>query len=470
MTDRREARKSIDLALRIGEMLLVSGAAATDTAATMEAVTRACGLHNVSADVTFNDLTLPHQPNNEEPVTIQVRRVTRRPANYGELVEVDTVVHALVGGTLTRDEARDEVARIVATGPRRRAAAVAIGWGLMGIGVALTLGGTAVVCLLAFLAAVAIDRTRVLLPLERIPLFYQQAAGGFVATLIAVIAAATPLDVNPSRVVSAGIVMLLAGIGITGATQDALTGFPVTATARLLDALLNTTGVIAGVGAGLTLGGLVTVDLGTFTPGAPGVAAAGVTVVGAALAATGFAFASSAPLRSLLAVALVAGLGQAVLYAVDAAGLSRTWGAAAAAVAIGAVCYIVAGRFRVPPLVVVVPAIVPLLPGLDIYRGLALFAAGQDGVLQLASAFAIALALAAGVTLGQYLAQPLKREARRLGTRLSGPHMVGPFRRPSGSEKPGTGVEGADGRGARARPWSSAAGEPATRPPRLGSE
>ena len=306
MTDRREARKSIDLALRIGEMLLVSGAAATDTAATMEAVTRACGLRNVSADVTFNDLTLRHQPNNEEPVTIQVRRVTRRPANYGELVEVDTVVHALVGGTLTRDEARDEVARIVATGPRRRAAAVAIGWGLMGIGVALTLGGTAVVCLLAFLAAVAIDRTRVLLPLERIPLFYQQAAGGFVATLIAVIAAATPLDVNPSRVVSAGIVMLLAGIGITGATQDALTGFPVTATARLLDPLLNTTGVIAGVGAGLTLGGLVTVDLGTFTPGAPGVAAAGITVVGAALAATGFAFASSAPLRSLLAVALVA--------------------------------------------------------------------------------------------------------------------------------------------------------------------
>ena len=30
------------------------------------------------------------------------------------------------------------------------------------------------------------------------------------------------------------------------------------------------------------------------------------------------------------------------------------------------------GRVRVPPLVIVVPAIVPLLPGLAIYRGLAL--------------------------------------------------------------------------------------------------
>ena len=243
-----------------------------------------------------------------------------------------------------------------------------LGWGVMGTGIALTLGGSPVVCLLAFFAAVAIDGTQVLLPLRRIPAFYQQAAGGFVATLIAVIAAVPRLEVDPSRVVTAGIVMLLAGVGITGATQDALTGFPVTATARLLDALLNTAGIIAGVGAGLTLGGLLSVELGTFTPGAAGLAAAGITVFGAALAAAGFAFASCAPLRSLVAVALVAGLGQAVLLAVDAADLGRTWGSASGAVTIGAICYVVSGRFRVPPLVVVVPAIVPLLPGLDIYR------------------------------------------------------------------------------------------------------
>ena len=134
---------------------------------------------------------------------------------------------------------------------------------------------------------------------------------------------------------------------------------------------------------------------------------------GAALAAAGFAFASYAPLRSLVAVGLVGALGQAVLLGVDSADLGRTWGSAAAAVTIGAVCYLVAGRFRVPPLVVVVPAIVPLLPGLDIYRGLALLAEGKDGVLPLASALGTAVALAAGVILGQYLAQPLKREAHR---------------------------------------------------------
>ena len=166
----------------------------------------------------------------------------------------------LVTGYITRNQARDEVASIVSTGHSGDRWAVRVGWGFMGAGVALTLGGTPLVCLLAFLAACAIDGTPPL-PQHRIPAFYQQAAGGFVATLIAVAASATALDVNPSRVVTAGIVMLLAGVGIMGATQDALTGFPVTAGARLIDALLNTAGIIVGVGAGLTVGDLFGVGL-----------------------------------------------------------------------------------------------------------------------------------------------------------------------------------------------------------------
>lgn len=425
MTDRREVYEALDLALRVGEVLLSSGAGAADVTATMLEVTRACGVRNVTADVTFVDLTLRHQPSRDEPAALQVRRVNRRPVDYADLIEVDETVGDLVAGTVTRSEARDRVARIVSTGHQRHRGAVTLGWGLMGAGIALTLGGGPVVCLLAFVAACGIDATQRLLPPQRIPSFYQQAAGGFVATMVAVGASATALDVNPSRVVTAGIVMLLAGVGILGATQDALTGFPVTAAARVIDAFLNTAGIIAGVAAGLTVGDLLGVGLLNVTVGAAGLAEAGVTVVGAALAASAFAYASYAPWRALIAGGLVGALGQAVVLAVDTSAIGRTWGAAAAAIVIGAVCHLAAGRFHVPPLVVVVPAIVPLLPGLDVYRGLALLAEGKDGVLQLASALATALALAAGVILGQYVARPIKREAGRLERRLSGPRMVG---------------------------------------------
>jgi len=75
-----------------------------------------------------------------------------------------------------------------------------------------------------------------------------------------------------------------------------------------------------------------------------------------------------------------------------------------------------------------VSGVVPLLPGLSIYRGLSLLAdGGAAGLLPLVSAAAIAIALSSGVILGEYIAQPLKREARRLESRLAGPRLVGPL-------------------------------------------
>ena len=117
-------------------------------------------------------------------------------------------------------------------------------------------------------------------------------------------------------------------------------------------------------------------------------------------------------------------------------GFSRAWATAIAAFFIGLVSYAVAGRVRVPPLVVVVSAVVPMLPGLSIYRGLALLGEGgnatSDGLLAMATAASVAIALASGVILGEYVAQPLKREAEKVEQRLSGPRLVGPLRMRTG--------------------------------------
>ena len=179
--------------------------------------------------------------------------------------------------------------------------------------------------------------------------------------------------------------MLLArGLVCWAPPRTRWTVFPITATARLINASLDTVGIIAGVAAGLTFGEMVGVGIEDFKPGASGLAGAGVTVVGASLAAAGFAFASYDPLRSLIAVGVVGALGQTVDGpASPAARRSARPGGprrppspsvpSATSSPVGSGC---------PPLVVVVPAIVPLLPGLQIYRGLALLAQGQDGVVR----------------------------------------------------------------------------------------
>ncbi len=424
----RDVFKTLDLALRIGEMLLSSGAGAADVTATMLAVTRALGLRGVVADVTFTALALHHQVSLDEPGSVQTRRVTHREIDYEDLTLVDHLVRDVVDGNLDRDEARAALARIVSSGHRRPRWAVNLGWGAVGAGTALLLGGGAVITLVAFAAAVCIDRIQRAMTVRRMPVFYQQVAGGLFATLLASAIAAAGLDIDPSLVVTASIVMLLAGIGFVGATQDALSGFPLTAGARSLEAMLATAGIIAGVTGGFDLADALGVDLGRLDPGAYDLANPALLTLGGAVVSAAFAFSSYAPLRTLVPVALVGSLASMVYSLAVNLHVGPAWSTAFAAVAVGVISYTVAGTIRVPPLVVVMCGVVPLLPGLAIYRGLAQLALGQGGTLSLVGAAATAIALASGAILGQYLAQPLKREARRLETRLSGPRLVGPLR------------------------------------------
>jgi uncharacterized membrane protein YjjP (DUF1212 family) len=430
-TDRqgtREVYQTLDLGLRIGEMLLASGAGAADVSATMSSVVRACGLRGATADVTFTELAMSHQTGFDDPALIQIRQVRHRDIDYEDLTLVDHLVRDLLAARVDRDGARSRLARIVSSGHRMPRWAVTVGYGVMGAGTGVLVGGTWLVGLIAAVASMAVDVIQRQLSRRRFPGFYQQVAGGLFATSIAVGTAAAGVHVSPSLVVTAGIIMLLAGINFMGAIQDALTGFPLTAGARILEAVLATAGVIAGVSGGLTVGHLLGVDLGRLEPGATSLSDIPVMTLGAAVAAAAFAFASYAPLRSLAPIALVAATGEVTFFVVFDRGLGVAWASATAAVLIGVVSYSVAGRVRVPPLVVVVPAIVPLLPGLSIYRGLSLLAGGEDGIVPIINAAGIAIALASGVIFGEYLAQPLKREARRLESRLSGPRLVGPLR------------------------------------------
>ncbi len=425
--DLREIAATMDLSLRIGELLLSSGAGASDVSAAMSNVAWACGLRGFSADVTFTELTMTQQSVPEEPAVLQIRQVRRREVDYGDLTEVDHLMRDLVSGTIDRKEAAAQLGRIVSTGHARPRWAVTAALSVMGAGIAVVLGGDWLVVLLAAAAAVLVDVLQRRMSRRRLPAFYQQVAGGLLATLIAVGVAATPAEVSPSLVISTSIVMLLAGVNFLGAIQDALTGFPLTAGARILEAFLATAGIVAGVSGGLQVGELFDVRLGLVDPGAYGLADLPFMVGGGAVAASAYAYSAYAPVRSLAPIAGTAATSLTLYTLVLDRGFGIAWSSALAATLLGLVSYPVARRFRVPALVVVAACITPFLPGLSIYRGLTLLALQPStALLAMVTAIAVAIALSSGVILGEYLAQPLSREARRLEGKLAGPRLVGP--------------------------------------------
>jgi uncharacterized membrane protein YjjP (DUF1212 family) len=430
--DGRDLHLTLDLCLRVGELMLANGAGAADAVASMRLVADHFGLRRADVDVTFTSLSMSYQPEPSEPAVVMIRQVRQRYIDYEDLTRVDQLVRDLLADRLDLGGARTEMAAIASSGHPRSRWSVTAGWGVMCASVALFLGSGPLVAAIALVAAVLIDRMQLAMQRSRLPFFYQQVAGGAVATLIAVACQLVDRGLDPALVVTANIIMLLAGIGFMGGLQDALSGFYITAGARMTEALLATAGIIAGVSGGLAVGDVAGVGIGQIEPASTALETLPVVVAGSAVCAAAFAYASYAPSRSLLPVALVGGLATGVSVLGESAGFGRTWPTGFAAFLIGLVAFAVSGRIRVPPLVVVVPAIVPMLPGLSIYRGLSLLSepsgSTSDGLLAMVTAAAVAISLAAGVILGEYVAQPLKREARRLESRLAGPRLVGPLR------------------------------------------
>ena len=209
MLEARALNLTLDFCLRVGEMLLSSGAGAADVTATMRTLSWHLGVRNPDIDVTFTSLRMSYQPDPEEPPLIQVRQVKQRDIDYEDLTQVDHLVRDVLSDRVDLMGARAALARIVSSGHSTPRWAITLGYGLMCAGVGLQLGGTSTVILIAFAAAVCIDRLQLMMSRRRLPFFYQQVAGGGIATLLATGAAATGLVENPSLVVTANIVMLL---------------------------------------------------------------------------------------------------------------------------------------------------------------------------------------------------------------------------------------------------------------------
>ncbi|MDQ3415780.1 MAG: threonine/serine exporter family protein [Actinomycetota bacterium] len=167
---------------------------------------------------------------------------------------MDDLVDHPVHQTIDRRSARQRIAEISSAAKPYPRWLVSVASGLVAAGMAILLRGNLLEIVVAFVTTVLLDQALRQLARRRIPGFYQQIAGALLATSVTLVLRALDVPVRPSIIIAASIVVLLAGVTIVGAVQDALTGYYVTASARTFEAALLTGGVIAGVSLGLTVG------------------------------------------------------------------------------------------------------------------------------------------------------------------------------------------------------------------------
>ncbi|MPY81020.1 MAG: threonine/serine exporter family protein [Actinophytocola sp.] len=421
----------LELSLRIGEVQMATGAGASDVTATILAVTSALGLPQCEVDVIYTSITVTcHRGTQMAPVTA-VRVVRSRSLDYSRLTAVEELVKQITRGRVSAEDAYAELRRVnAAPHPYPRWVAT-LALGGMAASVTVFINGDPATAVLAFFVSALIDRVGRVLNRYALPMFFQQAVGGLIATLITMAAVSSNIGAfkSPSLVAAAAITVLLSGLGTVSAVQDAITGYNVTAAGRSMEVALMSAGLITGVIIALQFA----VELGlnrTPLPAVPTPQAIGLPIMMLAGAGTAgfFALASYSRVRPLL-VAAVAGMVGAGMYgAIRLAEGDAILATAVAATLVGFSGGLLARRLKVTPLVVAVSGITPLLPGLSTYRGLYELGVAPVGeATTLMKAIAIGLALAAGVVLGEYLAQPVRTRLGKLERKLVGPRMAGPL-------------------------------------------
>jgi uncharacterized membrane protein YjjP (DUF1212 family) len=298
-------RSVLDLTMRLAEVIFAAGAGAEDATAAMEAITRAYGLKGTEANVTHTIIALTHEdPATHESIT-RSRNVKYRSLNYGKLTATSELIAEILDTPPDVAEARKRLATIVSAKPQVPMLYRRLGWSLVGAGAAVLIGGDLVVMIAAFIATFFIDLITTSLDRRQVPVFYQNVVGGAIGPIVASIVALIDHSANPSLVIIATIIMLLAGVTTFGAVHDTLSGFYLTGTARMMEALLITGGLVTGVAGASLLLGRLGLQLRVDSNLAPTLADLPVLLAASVVIVVGFSLAVQVPWRAFWVVCLL---------------------------------------------------------------------------------------------------------------------------------------------------------------------
>ncbi|GGB43805.1 hypothetical protein GCM10011492_38530 [Flexivirga endophytica] len=435
-------RGALELSVRVGELLLRCGAGTRDVEAAVVAVAAAAGLRRLEVDITNQSLLVQAPTPAGVPVTL-LRVVRSNTRDFARLTAIHGLVEELVAGGIDDvDAATRKLRRIQRTARLYPRWLVGLGYAGLAGSVCALLGGHVMAIVVAVISALVVDRIGRALGKRGVPSFYSAAAGAAASVLLAwlgylvAIHGWLGLSMPPTDfayAVAAGIVVLLPGRAMASAVEDAITGYPVTGAGRLLTVLLSTSGIIVGIAAGLsfTLRLDRALDLDLTAPKALSFgsepAVLWLRVMCGAIGATCSAVTARVQPRHLLPAGLLGAIGLFLSGGLSSSlglggfRLGATTSIAVAAIAIGIAGRLIGLRLGAPALVLVVPAVSPLLPGLRIFRGMYDAVTGSivgnsvatqgQAVSTLMGAAAVALAISTGVVMGDVLSAPLDRQA-----------------------------------------------------------
>lgn len=421
--DRDQVLKAMTLSLRVGELMLESSVAASDVEDAMRRMATSLGLRHTEISVTLNVITLNHlHPSLDGPVTL-IKVVDIDEPRLDRLAELEHLARRIEGQEVSIEEASRELDRLDES-PTRYSRPVAFAAAVVSAAAWVVFaGGGLVGAAAAVLAALLVTGVVAPLARTRIPTVFAT----FLTTVVVVAVphgfawAGIPIALTPA--VAGSLYPLLPGGALVASVTDGLSGAPLSALAKGLQATVVAVAIAAG--ALTTLGVADQLDITSDALPSPSPALAVGAAAGVAVA--GLAVARSMPMRFVAPPAIVGMVAWTVVWFVAGELLHPTLATFTAAVVIGVGSQLVARLLRTTATLFTSTAVYVLVPGITFYLAMVAFAQGSsvmatDLVLDaVRTAGAIAAGIALGLALGRSMPAPRprmllwRRSSRRAG-------------------------------------------------------
>ncbi len=247
-----KTKKLMHFALLVGEVMLKSGAETYRVEDSINRILKTSNYSGIQSFVTPTGLFASIDDPDSDHLTY-IRRVERREIHLHKIEQANNISRKYCDGSLTLDEALDELEAVNTLKPHTFITSVAATSMAASIFV-IVLGGTFSDMFITLIAGIALSVLQILLVRGSNSKFFIDIVGaGLTTSIVIIFHRVIGIGHNLDLMIISSIMPLVPGVAITNAVRDTIHGDLVSGSARILDAFIVAASIATGVGITLSI-------------------------------------------------------------------------------------------------------------------------------------------------------------------------------------------------------------------------
>lgn len=402
------------LVLRLGRVMIASGAQAHEVEASLRRVLDAYGAPEAAVIVTYTSITVSTVAEHGAETTTAVEVVRRWEPGYHRLVAAAELADAVTGGGITLSKAEQRLAELATRAspyPRwLRFAAPA----LLSMAVTVMFGGRWYDALATLGIGLAVQPALARIERGELSAFFRVAVGVLATSVAVVVLVKLGVPIHGGLVLTGSLLRFLPGAVLVAGMRDFLDGSLTSGATRLVEVVLLGAAVAVSAAVALTGGQSLDVHLAITTAGTE-IYPLAILAGAGAVAVVFYACQLGVPRRGLAPAALLGAVSVLITRGLGAGtpGLDALAATLLAALVVGSVGQVLSQRSATPSAIWTVPGILPLLPAPATLIPLLAQSEAARSALQ-GQALGTAFCIGVGVAVGSITTEALSRYHHRV--------------------------------------------------------